>query len=221
MMPYVIALFMVILGYLSGSANYAIVVTWLVARTDIRDLGNRNAGTANVARNVGVGWAALVFFLDIFKGLGPMLLASYLLAPAGVGWLRAAVAAVGMAAILGHCKPVFFQFKGGGGIATSIGVFAFFVPIELVISLLSGFFLAMLFFRRASYTLGQWTPIMFLTILPFLTLATNHWLSVELAPGITLGGHPPDVPIIVFVIALYILAFNASLMAEKVGEIRA
>ena len=55
------------LGYLSGSVNYAILVTRLVLRQDIRELGNKNPGTANVARNVGKGWAALVFFADLLK----------------------------------------------------------------------------------------------------------------------------------------------------------
>ena len=121
---------------------------------------------------------------------------------------------------MGHVKPVFFGFRGGGGIATSIGVLGYFVPIELLIALALGFALAMAFFRHADYTIGQWTPILSLTILPFLTLAANAWLDVRLFDGVTLGGHPWEVPVIVFAIALLILALNASIMLERVGEVR-
>jgi glycerol-3-phosphate acyltransferase PlsY len=56
-MTYLIALPLLILAYLSGSVNYAIIVTRLVIGKDIRTLGNKNPGTANVGRNVGKGWA--------------------------------------------------------------------------------------------------------------------------------------------------------------------
>ncbi|MBN1136263.1 MAG: glycerol-3-phosphate acyltransferase [Anaerolineae bacterium] len=213
-----IGLLLIALGYLSGSVNYAILVTRVVAGVDIRTLGNRNPGTANVGRNVGKGWAAVVFFLDLFKGLGPVLLSAQLLHPASSPCKNAVLAAVGMAAILGHKKPLFFGFKGGGAIATSIGVLAYFVPVEVMIALTLGFVLAMSFFRRARHVLGQWTPILFLTTLPFLTLAVNAWLDVPLFGGVSLGGHPWEVPVIVLAIALFILALNASFMAEQLGR---
>ena len=61
-MSFFIALFLLVLAYASGSVNYAIVVTRIVAGKDIRELGNKNPGTANVGRNLGRGWAAVVFF---------------------------------------------------------------------------------------------------------------------------------------------------------------
>lgn len=216
-----IAVAMLLLGYLSGSVNYAILVTRAVAGIDIRTVGNRNPGTANVSRNVGKGWATLVFFLDVFKGLAPILVASQVFQPGHEFWRDAVLALVGLAAILGHCKPAFFGFRGGGGIATSIGVFAFFVPVELILSLLLGFALAMIFFRHRRHVLGQWTPVMFVTILPFLTLAVNAWIDVPLFAGVSLGGHPWHVPVLVLAIALAILALNFSLMADKVEEVRA
>lgn len=220
-MQTLIAVSMIVLGYLSGSVNYAIVVTRAVAGVDIRTLGNRRPGTANVSRNVGVGWAALVFFLDVFKGLGPMLLAAQVFQPASPVVKHAVVGAVGAAATVGHARPVFFGFRGGGAIATSIGVLGYFVPVEVLFALVLGFALAMSFFRQAPHTLGQWTPIMFLSILPFLTLAANAWLEVTLFDGVTLGGHPWEVPVIVFVIALLILALNASFLLGGMAEARA
>ena len=219
-MQTIIAVSMIVIGYLSGSVNYAIVVTRAVAGVDIRTAGNRKPGTANVGRNVDKGWAALVFVLDLFKGLGPILLAAQLLEPASPVVKHAVVGAVGAAAIVGHARPVFFGLRGGGAIATSIGVLGYFVPVELLIALALGFALAMAFLRHADYTIGQWTPILSLSILPFLTLAANAWLDVRLFDGVTLGGHPWEVPVIVFAIALLILALNASIMFERVGEIR-
>ena len=78
----------------------------------------------------------------------------------------------------------------------------------------------MAFFRDPRHTIGQWTPILSLTILPFLTLAANAWLDVTLFDGVTLGGHPWEVSVIVPAIALLILALNASFMWERTGEIR-
>jgi glycerol-3-phosphate acyltransferase PlsY len=220
-MQTMIAVSMVVVGYLSGSVNYAIVVTRAVAGVDIRTVGNRNPGTANVSRNVGKVWAALVFFLDVFKGLGPILLAAQVFQPASTVVKHAVLGAVGAVAIVGHKRPVFFGFRGGGAIATSIGVLGHFVPVEVVVALVLGFALAMGFFRHARHTPGQWTPILFLTILPFLAVAANAWLDVMLFDGATLGGHPWEVPVIVFLIALLILALNASFMLERMGEIRA
>jgi glycerol-3-phosphate acyltransferase PlsY len=219
-MQTVIAVSMVVLGYLSGSVSYAIVVTRAVAGFDIRTVGTHNPGTANVSRHVGRGWAAVVFFLDVFKGLGPILLAAQVFQPASPIVKHAVLGAVGAAAILGHSKPVYFGFKGGGAIATSIGVLGYLVPVEVLISLLLGFGLAMAFFRHKPHTLGQWTPVMFLSLLPFLATAANAWLDVALFDGITLGGHPWEVPVIVFVLALLILAINASFLFGGMGEAR-
>ena len=115
-MQTIIAVSMIVIGYLSGSVNYAIVVTRVVAGIEIRTVGNRNPGTANVSRNVGKGWAALVFFLDVFKGLGPMLLAAQVLQPASPVVEHAVLGAVGAAAILGHVSR---PFSASGVVAAS------------------------------------------------------------------------------------------------------
>lgn len=125
-MPLVMLLAAVAASYLFGSVNYAILITRRVAGVDIRSLGTRNAGTANVGRNAGKLWAALVLLLDILKGLIPLLLAKSFLFP-GSGWRDTlALFAVGIAAVGGHCRPVFHRFKGGGGIATSLGIYFLF-----------------------------------------------------------------------------------------------
>lgn len=217
-MHMIIAIAMIIFGYLSGSVSFAILIGRAVAGIDIRTVGNRNPGTANVSRNVGREWAFLVFFLDVFKGLAPVLVASLLFRPESAVLQHVVMALVGMAAVLGHWKPVFFGFRGGGAVATAIGALCGFVPVEVGIALGLGFVLAMSFFRHARHTVGQWTPILFLTILPFFTLAANAWLEVRFFFGLTLGGHPWEVPFIVFAIVLFVLMINASFLTGGMAE---
>ena len=207
-MSCLIAALLLILAYVSGSVNYAIVVTRIVAGKDIRTLGNKNPGTANVGRNLGKGWAAIVFFLDVAKGLGPMILAQMFFPPAELYWHSFLIAAVGMAAITGHCKPVFFQFRGGGGIATSIGVYSYFIPAELLLCLAAAFLLAILFLKRVRFRVGQGVPILFVSITPFVTLLLNYFVDLPLFAGRSLGGHPWFILVIVFVLSLFIIGMN-------------
>jgi acyl-phosphate glycerol 3-phosphate acyltransferase len=209
-MFYLLILPMLMLAYLSGSVNYAIIVTVIVTGKDIRTLGNKNPGTANVGRSVGKGWAAVVFFLDLAKGLGPMILARLVLFPGDTYWELFIVAAVGMAAIAGHCRPVFFGFRGGGGIATSIGVYGFFIPAELLICLAASFLIAILFIRGMRFRVGQGVPILFVAAIPFVTLILNFFVQVHLFAGRSLGGHPWYVIVIVFLLSLFIIGMNAS-----------
>jgi glycerol-3-phosphate acyltransferase PlsY len=69
-MQTMIAVSMIVLGYLSGTVNYAIAVTWAVVGVDNRTLRNRNPGPANVSRNVGKGWAANAWLdVTLFDGV--------------------------------------------------------------------------------------------------------------------------------------------------------
>jgi glycerol-3-phosphate acyltransferase PlsY len=207
-MTYLIALLLLILAYLSGSVNYAIIVTRLVTGKDIRTMGNKNPGTANVGRNIGKGWAAVVFFLDVAKGLGPMILTRLVFFPGDVYWHYFIVAAVGMAAITGHCKPVFFQFRGGGGIATSIGVYSYFIPAEGLICLLLAFLIAILFIKRVRFRVGQGVPIIFVSMTPFVTLLLSFFIDVPLFAGRSLGAHPWYILVIAFALSLFIIGMN-------------
>ena len=205
------------LGYLSGSVSYAILVTRLVLRRDIRELGNKNPGTANVARNVGKGWAAVVFFADLLKGFLPMLLVRLLLFPADTALAAFVTVAAGLAAITGHCKPVFFGFRGGGGIATAIGVYLFFVPVELFASMLVGFGLVMLFVKSTRYRFGRWTPIMFVALTPLATLALSLWVDIPLIASVSLGGHSWPVVAAVFAISIFLILMNLRVLRETLA----
>lgn len=104
-----------ILGYLVGSISAAILVCRVMRLPDPRDQGSGNPGATNVLRVGGKVPAALTLIGDAAKGLIPVLIAVTLdAAPLWVGLTA-------VASVLGHLYPVFFQFKGGKGVATTIG----------------------------------------------------------------------------------------------------
>jgi glycerol-3-phosphate acyltransferase PlsY len=212
---------MLIVGYISGSANYAILITQARTGQDIRTMGNRNPGTANVGRNLGRGWGALVLLLDGLKALAPMLVARILFFPGDGPQDIIGVFLVGFAAIVGHCRPLFHGFKGGGGIATSLPVFFFFIPIEFFASMLLGALIVALFIHRVQFRVGRWIPILFVTIAPFLTLAVNLLLFVPIANRVSIGGHPWSVLVGVFAASFLILFFNIPLLSASLPQLGA
>ncbi|MCK5725631.1 MAG: glycerol-3-phosphate 1-O-acyltransferase PlsY [Thiotrichaceae bacterium] len=108
----------VIVGaYLLGSVSAAIIVCKLMGLADPRTVGSKNPGATNVLRLGGKKAAILTLVGDMLKGLFPPLIA--LMLDLGPVW----VAGAGLAAFMGHLYPVFFDFKGGKGIATALGVF--------------------------------------------------------------------------------------------------
>lgn len=111
-------------SYLLGSVSSAILVTWLWSGKDIRTLGNRNAGAANVARSVGLVPAACVALADFAKGALPVFAARSL----GLG--DACALAAASLAVIGHSFPVYFRFRGGKGLAASLGALLVFTPFE-------------------------------------------------------------------------------------------
>ena len=206
----------VVVGYLSGSINSAIIITRLVQKTDIRELGNKNAGAANVGRNLGKGWAVFVFFFDVAKGVFPIILARLFLFDYDyTGFL--ALYAIGIAAIVGHCKPVYFRFKGGGGMATSLGVFLFFIPVEFFVSMMLGALIVALFIKNVKFRMTRWIPIVYSILTPFLTLALNRSIHVSLYGHISIGGHPWFILVGSFAVSLSILAVNLPFVLKKTG----
>lgn len=115
MMPIVV----VIASYLLGSLIFSVIVSKSLKGVDIRSHGSGNAGATNTLRVIGLGPALLVFALDVAKGVAAVLAARFLIPDS----LWSQVAA-GLAAVAGHNWPVWFKFRGGKGIATTIGMVA-------------------------------------------------------------------------------------------------
>ena len=125
-------------GYLIGCISFGYLGGKLFKGKDIRDVGSGNAGTANAIRNYGWGVGAFTFIGDVAKGVISTLIG--LLICGGIMEYFAAAAPVGvhgeygayiggLAAVLGHIWPVFLKFRGGKGVATSLGVFLVIMPM--------------------------------------------------------------------------------------------
>jgi glycerol-3-phosphate acyltransferase PlsY len=107
------------IAYLIGSINFSVIFSRKIAGFDLREKGSKNAGTTNMLRTVGKKGAAIVLICDILKGVVAVAIAKLI-----SGSVNSAIACqiAGFCAVLGHTFPIFFEFKGGKGVATSIGI---------------------------------------------------------------------------------------------------
>lgn len=108
---------LVLIGYLLGSISFSYIAGRLFGKMDIRQHGSKNAGATNVLRNVGVKAFIFASVLDILKGVAAVQLAKYFYPEQDL-----LIVLTAGAAIIGHNWPLFFGFKGGKGIATTVGV---------------------------------------------------------------------------------------------------
>lgn len=120
-----------IIGYLLGSISFAVIISKRHG-VDIFKAGSGNPGATNVKRVLGSKWGNLVFVLDALKGL---VAAGWPLVVFPENGLRLAVIAL-IAAIIGHSFSVFLKFRGGKGVATTMGGLLAIMPITLLIGLL-------------------------------------------------------------------------------------
>ena len=111
-------------AYLFGSMPFGVILARLFAGTDVRKAGSGNIGATNVARVVGPLAGILTLVLDAAKGAAAVLLAERLSNDSAT-WMMIA----GLAALVGHCYPVWLKFKGGKGVATAAGIFAALCPL--------------------------------------------------------------------------------------------
>jgi len=119
----------VVFGYLLGSIPFALLLT-RPRGIELRNVGSRNPGAANVLRAAGVGPAVVVMLLDAAKGMVAVMVARLISDDVAV------VTSVGIAAIVGHIYPVWCRFRGGKGVAASAGVFAVLAPLATAIAAL-------------------------------------------------------------------------------------
>ena len=111
-----------IIAYLIGSINFSVLISKKIAGFDVREKGSGNAGTTNMLRSVGKKAAAITLICDILKGVVSIVIAII------VGNIvknldrELLLQIAGIAVVIGHTFPIFFGFKGGKGVATSLGV---------------------------------------------------------------------------------------------------
>ena len=149
------ALVTVVAAYLIGSISFAVIFAKAFMKKDVREFGSGNAGATNVLRNAGVVPGLLTFLCDALKGFAASYMGyaifDYIHTQTNSEWSYAIYGAYlcGAACMLGHILPIFFEFKGGKGVATSVGIFAVCCPIAIIIGL-SVFILCVIFTRYVS-----------------------------------------------------------------------
>mgnify|MGYP000142172340 FL=1 len=111
-----------IIAYLIGSVNFSVLISKKMAGFDVREKGSGNAGTTNMLRSVGKKAAAITLVCDILKGVVSIVIAIIVGNIAKNLDRELLLQIAGIAVVLGHTFPIFFGFKGGKGVATSLGV---------------------------------------------------------------------------------------------------
>ena len=158
-------LYAVVLGYLCGTVPFGLLLTRAAGLGDIRAIGSGNIGATNVLRTGNRWLAAATLVLDAAKAALPVLVARYY-------WGEQAAMVAGIGAFLGHCFPVWLNFKGGKGVAVFIGsLLALSWPVGLIFC---GVWLLIAFARKfsslAALTAGATAPI-------FAYVVVNEWLA--------------------------------------------
>lgn len=130
-------------AYLCGSIPFGLLIARGVAGIDIREAGSKNIGATNVGRVLGAKWGVAALLLDALKGLLPVVLIPRCFAESGTGWFDLLQVVAGVSAVIGHMFPVWLNFRGGKGVATSLGVVTVLTPIGSLAAF-GGFALCML-----------------------------------------------------------------------------
>ncbi len=119
-------------AYLIGSVSFGYLAGRLMLGVDIRQHGSGNTGATNVLRTLGTGPAIVIFLLDVGKGFAAIFLAGLLTD------IPLMIMLAGVAVVAGHNWPLFYKFKGGRGVATTVGVMLGLAPLVILIVLLIG-----------------------------------------------------------------------------------
>jgi len=173
----------IIAAYLLGSISFAVVVTRALGIQDPRTYGSGNPGATNVLRSGSKKAAILTLLFDALKGYIPAVLALWL-APR-LGWSAYVVAGVALGAFLGHLYPVYFQFKGGKGVATAAGIILGLSPLT-GLAILATWLLIAVVFRYSS-----------LAALVAAICAPIYYYFIQ--------SHPASMPILAAIIIIVVL----------------
>ncbi len=147
-----------VLAYFMGSLPNGVVIGKRVKGIDIRDYGSGNSGATNAYRVLGPKYGIMVLVADVLKGFIPVMLADM----AGISGIPLIL--IGIVAIVGHSLSLFLNFKGGKGVATSLGVFLYLVPYVMLV-VVAAFILVVYTTRYISLA-----SIVGAALLPILTL---------------------------------------------------
>lgn len=165
-MTLAISLLFLLAAYLVGSVSSAIIVCRTLGLPDPRQHGSNNPGATNVLRIGGKGAAAMTLAGDMLKGLLPTLIATW------AGFQPIVIAGVAVAAFAGHLFPVFFQFRGGKGVATALGALLGAAPVAGLLALASWLAFSLAFRISSVAALCS-----FVLVPLFLLIKGQHYLA--------------------------------------------
>lgn len=165
----------VITAYLIGSISFSFLLGKWIKGIDIRQHGSGNAGATNTMRVLGTGWGVTVLVLDGLKGVAVVLLSQLIVPDSSLVHVIS-----GVAAIVGHNWPIYFGFRGGKGVATTIGVMA---SLAFFPSLIAGIAAIITIALTRFVSLGS---LVFAVILPILVFAFQYAIAIGIA-AIVLG----------------------------------
>lgn len=181
-----------VLTYLVGSIPVAYLAS-KVRGSNVLEVGTGNPGAANTFRKIGRGTGVVVFLWDFQKAVVPVILMEKLGAPGMYAFVA------GLAAMLGHCYPIFFRFRGGMGLATAFGVAVGLFPLlalahgalmlailvrarDVVITAITGYISFCVF---GLWLYGHsWELVLLVCILPVLAALKNHFTGESIAPKV-------------------------------------
>jgi glycerol-3-phosphate acyltransferase PlsY len=162
----VAAVLVVVVGYLLGSIPFGLIFARLFVGKDVREHGSGNIGATNVSRVVGPLAGILTLLMDAAKGATAVWLAVRF-----TDHSASATIFAGLAALLGHCFPVWLRFNGGKGVSTALGVFIALCPLAALVAFIL-FVLVVGFWRYVS--LGSLSATAAMPLLIYFLWAPGH-----------------------------------------------
>lgn len=162
----VATLILALAGYLLGSIPCGLIFAKILGGKDVREHGSGNIGATNVSRVVGPLAGVLTLLMDAAKGAAAVWLATRFSDHAAIATMLA-----GIAALLGHCFPVWLKFQGGKGVATALGVYLALCPLAALAAVVL-FVLVVSFWRYVS--LGSLTAAAAMPLLTYFLWAPGH-----------------------------------------------
>ena len=172
-------LLLIVGAYLLGSIPFGLLIG-LARGVDIREHGSKNIGATNTGRVLGRSWGYLCLILDVLKGLVPTLAAALVLIekPVDAGMLLHWIL-VGLAAVLGHTLPIYLKFRGGKGVATTVGVALGIFPYYTVAMIAALLLYAVVRFGTGLISAGSLTIAVAFPLAFFVYLGVDPDMSLE------------------------------------------
>ena len=166
---------LIILSYFFGAIPSGVWIGKIFKNIDVRDYGSKNSGATNSYRVLGAKLGIAVLIIDVLKGFIPLYIASKF------NLLYNDLVILGLVAILAHTFSCFISFKGGKGVATSLGVFLFLAPVITLILLV--IFILVVYFTKY-ISLGSITAAFLLPIFTFFTHRDTYLFTLSVVIAI-------------------------------------